>query len=76
MAKKTSVYLSDEMEQAVAESGHSLVELVQLGLGKTKPRDQLGEVVHAAKVLTRIADRLAGGWRLVPPGQAPETDTS
>jgi hypothetical protein len=78
MAKKTSIYLSDEMERAVAESGRSLIELVQAGLGKTRPRDQSAEVVHAARVLTRIANRIASGWRLVPPGQADHeaTDTS
>ena len=38
MAKKTSIYLSDELEQAVEDSGVSLPGLVRRGLERTKTR--------------------------------------
>jgi hypothetical protein len=45
MAKKTSIYLSDEMERAVAASGLSLIDLVRAGLEPLARRDRLADEV-------------------------------
>ena len=54
MAKKTSIYLSDEMERAVAASGRSLIDLVRAGLEQDARRDRLADEVE--KMLRKLAD--------------------
>lgn len=60
MAKKTSIYLSDEMERAVAVSGRSLIDLVRAGLEQDARRDRLADEVE--KLLRAVRD----GYTLVP----------
>lgn len=54
MAKKTSIYLSDEMERAVAASGRSLIDLVRACLEQDARRDRLADEVE--KMLRKLAD--------------------
>ena len=54
MAKKTSIYLSDEMERAVAASGRSLIDLVRAGLEGEARRDRLADEVE--KLVRAVRD--------------------
>jgi hypothetical protein len=67
MGRKTSIYLSDELDAAVRESGLPLPELVRRGLKGSAPADHEA-VRRAAVMLARVADLLAAGYQLVPPG--------
>jgi hypothetical protein len=63
MAKKTSVYLNDELEQAVRDSGLPLTELVRRGLDRADPQ----AVRSGLRLLSTVAAQLADGYQLVPP---------
>ena len=58
MARKTSVYLSDELEARVRESGISPVELIRRGLdaGEPEPLE-----VTVRRVLTEVLDARGNG---------------
>lgn len=61
MAKRTSVWLSDSTEKAVEASGHSVPELIQLGLRTTESatyRKARGLLAEAAREL--LADMMDG----------------
>jgi len=60
MAKKTSIYLSDEMERAVDASGRSLIDLVRAGLEQDARRDRLADSVD------ELARALREGCTIVP----------
>ncbi len=61
MAKKTSIYLSDEMERAVAASGRSLIDLVRTGLERQARPDRLADAVDELVRMLR-----EGGCTIVP----------
>jgi hypothetical protein len=59
MARKTSIYLTDEMQQRVEASGVSVIELVRRGLGSGS--EPLETVV--ARALRTALDEYCGGHR-------------
>lgn len=68
MGKRTSIYLSDELAEAVRASGVPIAELVRRGLEASRPEGR-EEMRRAVAYLGRLTDRLAEGWQLVPPGR-------
>jgi hypothetical protein len=71
MARRTSIWLSDDLDAAVRESGLPLAELVRRGLraDSTAHADRLRS---AGELLSGLADLLDAGGRFVPAG-APDT---
>lgn len=63
MGKKTSVYLSDDLDEAVRASGRSIPDLIRLGLeaGERARSDRLAGAVE------QLTGQLREGYRLVPP---------
>jgi hypothetical protein len=67
MGSKTSVYLSDELHEAVKASGVPLAELVRRGLEASTP-DGPEALRRTVAYLAKVAGKLAEGYRLAPPG--------
>jgi hypothetical protein len=64
MARKTSIYLTDEMEERVKASGVGLPELVRRGLDSSGPQP-IETVV--ARALRSALDEYCAGHRKAPP---------
>lgn len=60
MSRRTSVYLPDELDEAVRASGKSLPALIKLGLASTAPHDCAGD-----RLVRMLREQ---GYRIVPPG--------
>lgn len=58
MGKRTSVYLSDDLAEAVERSGIPLAELVRRGLGRSEPASDTEIMRRALVLFGRLVDRL------------------
>ncbi len=71
MGKKTSVYLSDDLAEAIRASGQSIPDLIRLGL-QAAELARANRLADAVEQLAGQAEKLTGllqeGYRIVPRG--------
>jgi hypothetical protein len=65
MPRKTSIYLPDDLAEAIRASGKSIPDLIRLGLaaGERERSDRLADAVE------NLTGLLREGYRIVPRGE-------